>query len=625
METSYLGELASMMGTLVLTLLISVIVLVLAVIVWREEEKTTRTMETSYLGELASMMGTLVLTLLISVIVLVLAVIVWGVGEKMVSKKKTSRNSRGPFNVRKVAVIGAGSSGITAAKEAMEAGFSVVVFEQTGEIGGNWVFKENEAHSSVYRTTVINTSRQLMAFSDFPMPSHLPTYPHHKQIVKYFKQYAEHFGVMDVIRFHRQVVDISPISGGGWRVSSAPSSSGSPLYLLSSPPVPDEFEDFDAVMICNGHHSVPRTPKFEGLENFKGHKIHSHSYKDPQTGFNFHDKRVVVVGIGNSGVDIANELSRVSKQVYLCTRSGAWVFPKYLKGRALDHVLSPTRLLVSIVPEWLMENVLVGWMMRTALEGHQGTMKSWGLDPHCRPDQMHPTVSHEILHRIGTGTVRIKPQITSFSEDSVFFSDGTSVKADAVIFATGYDLSFPFLSQDLIKVVNNRVEGGLFKMIFPVGLDYTFAIVGLIQPIGAIMPIAEMQSRLISQIWLNACPLPSDSDIQLEISNRIAKMKKRYLNRDRHTIQVDFQPYMDEMAEMIGAKPEVLKNLAVAKELLLSPIWPFQYRLQGPGAKPSIAIPALKTCYKELDERPEKEASDFWDDDDDDSSSSSSR
>eukprot|EP01100_Stratorugosa_tubuloviscum_P007479 TRINITY_DN310_c0_g5_i1.p1 TRINITY_DN310_c0_g5~~TRINITY_DN310_c0_g5_i1.p1 ORF type:complete len:598 (-),score=219.49 TRINITY_DN310_c0_g5_i1:199-1956(-) len=531
-------------------------------------------------------------------------------------KKPKNENFIPRGTIKKVAVIGAGSSGITAAKEAIERGFEVTIFEQTGEIGGNWYFRESESHSSVYRSTFINTSRQLMSYSDFPMSNQLPTYPHHKQIIKYFYDYAKHFGVYEKIKFHTQIIDIKPLDKENnlskWKIYYR-NSTGTPLYLQPIDKLDNNcFEEtFDAIMVCNGHHSVPRLPpKFTGQDEFEGQIIHSHQYKDQFNPINCTDKRVVVVGIGNSGVDIANELSRCAKQVYLSTRTGAWIFPKFIRGYAIDHILAETRMLRMLLPEFIMNsNVIVG-KLESEVEKHQGSMKSWGLDPKVRITQTHPTVSHELLHRIGNGTIIVKKNIKKFYKDKVEFEDNSIVRADAVIFSTGYYIDFRFIDRNLLRIEDNNVR--LYKFIFDPNLPKTIAIIALIQPLGAIMPIAEMQSRFTTHIWNGDIGLPSIDNMNKEIDRKLKKIRKRYLNRARHTIQVDFGSYMDELAAAIGCIPSIFSNLKILRYLLFSPIWPVQYRLNGPS-KWKGAAETLKTLYySAFFERPEREAGSNW-------------
>eukprot|EP00002_Diphylleia_rotans_P000640 TRINITY_DN10326_c0_g3_i2.p1 TRINITY_DN10326_c0_g3~~TRINITY_DN10326_c0_g3_i2.p1 ORF type:complete len:610 (-),score=127.14 TRINITY_DN10326_c0_g3_i2:127-1926(-) len=516
--------------------------------------------------------------------------------------------------IRRVAVIGAGCSGITAAKEALAAGFEVVVFEQTDKIGGNWVFRENEAHSSIYRSCMINTSKQLMAFSDYPIPDHYPTYPHHTQIVKYFNDYANHFNVTPHVRFHSQVLNLELNQDGhSWTITYRQSPDETPLYMKKSfDDCITSVEQFDAVLVCNGHHSVPKWPSFPGMESFQGHMIHSHQYKDPLSDYDFRDKKVLVVGIGNSGVDIANELSRSAKQVYLSTRSGAWVFPKYYNGKPMDQILTPHRLTFSMIPKFMRDWV---WLLKLGAKDvedkvnqFQGSMESWGLKPAGSIISAHPTISHEILHRVGTGTVRIKPNIQSMAQSSVQFVDGSVAEVDAVIFCTGYNISFPFLKDTLLGVQDNAVQ--LFKYVFSPDLPPTISIIGLIQPLGAIMPISEMQSRWVMQVLKGHIGIEIPHEMRRDMEKKQMAMKKRYLTRARHTIQVDFASYMNEIAEIIGAYPSLWNpsNWRALRPLLAGPCWPHIYRLQGPN--PWVdAVATLNKCVHDLDERPEKEAS----------------
>ena len=191
----------------------------------------------------------------------------------------------------KVAIIGAGSSGLTCIKCCNEDGLEPVCFEQEDSIGGLWHFTEEERHSSVYRSTVINTSKEMMCFSDFPIPKEYPPYMHHEKIMQYFHLYAEAFDLYKFIRFRTKVVDLRKTSDfdetGKWEI----------LFqeLNSADPDAVKTEVYDAVMLCVGHHSEPSwpTPSFPGQDEFERIKIHSHSYKDFKP---FENKNVLVLG-----------------------------------------------------------------------------------------------------------------------------------------------------------------------------------------------------------------------------------------------------------------------------------------------------------------------------------------
>ena len=189
----------------------------------------------------------------------------------------------------RVAIIGAGSSGLTCIKCCKDEGLEPVCFEQEESIGGLWHFTEEERHSSVYRSTVINTSKEMMCYSDFPIPKEYPPFMHHYWMMKYFHLYAEEFDLYKCIRYRTKVVDLKKApdfeESGKWEI----------LFQDINSKNPDEVkkEVYDAVMVCVGHHSEPSWPSFPGMDEFSGLKIHSHAYKDFKP---FENKKVLVVG-----------------------------------------------------------------------------------------------------------------------------------------------------------------------------------------------------------------------------------------------------------------------------------------------------------------------------------------
>jgi len=254
-------------------------------------------------------------------------------------------------------------------------------------------------------------------------------------------------------------------------------------------------------------------------------------------------------------------------------------------------------------------------MMAQMVVGQQGSMASWGLNVNSILSY-HPTVSHDLFHRVANGTIRIKQgDIKNFTEDGVVFKDGFTISnLDAVVFCTGYHISFPFLDKDIIRCDEETNVVNLFKNIFPPDIPPTIAVIGLIQPLGAIMPIAELQARWCMQIFKGNKGLPSIEDMYEDINNYQQHLKKRYANRPRHTIQVDPWVYSDMIASYIGCLPSLSKNLDIIKLLLFSAIYPPQFRLNGTGAKPEVAKRMLKEFSKQETERPEMEASSHWDD-----------
>ncbi|NXU30970.1 FMO5 monooxygenase, partial [Thalassarche chlororhynchos] len=475
---------------------------------------------------------------------------------------------------QQVAIIGAGACGLCALKCCLDEGLVPTCFEKSRDIGGLWRFEEHpeEGRASIYRSVIINTSKEMMCFSDFPIPEDFPNYMHNSKVMEYFRMYAQHFDLLRHIRFRTNVCRVAKrpdfATTGQWEVVTE--SEGK-----------QELAVFDAVLVCTGHHTEAHLPlsTFPGLEKFEGWYLHSRDYKSPQS---FSGKRVVVVGTGNSGVDIAVELSHSAKQVFLSTKRGTWVLHRVGDGGYPFDVSWLSRfvqLLNSLLPK--KANSFVLERKLNARFNHA----LYGLQPQHRIFDQHPTVSDDLPNRIISGRVLVKPNIQEFTETSAIFEDGTREDIDAVVFATGYSFSFPFL-EGCVKVVENHVT--LYKFVFPPELEKpTLAFIGLIQPLGPIMPISELQCRWATRVFKGLQDLLPSADMLADIMQTKEKMAKRYVKSQRHTIQVDYIPYMDELACQVGVKPNLLTlfltDPKLALEVAFGPCTPYQYRLRGPG------------------------------------------
>ena len=412
-----------------------------------------------------------------------------------------------------VCIIGAGSSGIAAAKALSQAGIPFDCFEKGDRVGGNWVFGNTNGMSSAYRSLHINTSRERMEYSDFPMPRHYPDFPHHTHIAEYFDAYVDHFGFRDGITFGVGVERAERRSDGSW------------LVRLDS----GETRSYDALVVANGHHWDPRWPEPPYPGDFDGQQTHSHHYKDNQA---FRGKNVVVVGMGNSAMDIAVETSQVAERVFLSARRGAWVIPKYLFGKPLDQLGNdprvPFRIRQKIYERILLMNV--------------GRMENYGLPrPDHRPGEAHPTISSDILVRLGSGDVKPKPNIAELLGDRVRFADGSIEPADVIVYCTGYRVTFPFFDPQFISAPDNDLP--LFRRVFKPDVDNVFFI-GLLQPLGAIMPLAEAQSEWVADYLLGKYALPPHEEVLSDIADERRRLMKRYVASKRHTMQVDFEDYL---------------------------------------------------------------------------------
>jgi len=424
----------------------------------------------------------------------------------------------------KTCIIGAGSSGLVVVKALADAGVPFDCFEESDRVGGLWVFGNKNGKSAAYRSLSINTSRDRMQYADFPMPRDYPDYPGHERMAAYFQAYAERFELLRRIRFETRVERVERVGGSGFRVALADGSTAR----------------YDAVVVANGHHWDPALPDPPIPGEFGGVTLHSHAYVDPTEPQDLRGKRVVVVGIGNSAVDIACELARpgAASRVLLAARRGAWVLPKYVGKRPLDQL--------GLVPLFLpvaMRQRLANLLYRVVV----GRPEDYGL---LRPDHRlggaHPTVSSDLLPMLRAGQVTPKPALVRFHTGEVEFSDGSREAADAVVFATGYKVSFPFFDPALVEAPKNELP--LYFRLFHLELENLF-FVGLAQPLGAIMPIAEAQAKLLADHLTGRYALPPREAMRAQTLAEERTMKRRYVASRRHTMQVDFDDFMKALTE----------------------------------------------------------------------------
>jgi dimethylaniline monooxygenase (N-oxide forming) len=428
--------------------------------------------------------------------------------------------------VEKVCVVGAGSSGIVACHELASRGIDFDCFEKGSQTGGNWRYENDNGMSSAYRSLHINTSRRVMAFKSLPMPEDYPDYPDHFQMAAYFDEVVERYDLRGRIKFRTEVLSVEPVAGsvGEWDVTV-------------EGPEGRSTDRYGAVMVANGHHWDPRWPEpaFPGAAEFEGEQLHAHEYREPDV---LPGKRVLVLGIGNSGVDIAVEASRIADKTFVSTRRGAWVIPKYLNGKPIDEIANSV---TGLAPIPVMRTV-----MKRSLKVAVGDPTDYGLP---KPDhkllEAHPTVSSEFLPRLGHGDITAKPNIQAFTGGkTVRFVDGSEEEIDLVVYCTGYKISFPFFDPEVLAAPDNRLL--LYRRVVSVERPGLYFI-GFIQPLGPIMPIAEAQSEWVADLIAGRAQLPPATEMREQISEEEAKQAKRFVASKRHTVEVDFHPYLREI------------------------------------------------------------------------------
>uniref|UniRef100_A0A3B3WFS7 Flavin-containing monooxygenase n=1 Tax=Poecilia mexicana TaxID=48701 RepID=A0A3B3WFS7_9TELE len=422
--------------------------------------------------------------------------------------------------VQKVAVIGAGPCGLSSVKACLDEGLEPTCFESSDDIGGLWRYKSQEklvpGRTNIYQCVIINSSKEMMAFSDFPPPAELPNSMHHTEVLLYLRLYAQTFSLLQHIHLQTKVVGLRQRpdfdATGQWDVETETADGRRQTHV------------FDAVMVCTGHYTQPHLPLSSfPIESFKGRYFHSWEYRNAK---GLEGKRVVVIGFGNCGCDIAVDISRVAERVYLSTRSGAWVVGRVGPGGLPFDTTWISRLVVtlsSLFPTW--------------------------------SDMLERKLNEFVDHKL----YGLKPKH---------------------VFATGYNYSFPFLPPDLQAKSGYRLR--LYKHVIPPTLAHpTLAVVGFIHGLGAINSMAEMQAR-----WSTRVFKPAEDVMVKEIETETATMNQ-FVCSERNPLQVDVIPYTDSLAEQVGAKPNILQLLftepALVLQVVLGPYTSYQYRLSGPG------------------------------------------
>ncbi|KAL1481895.1 hypothetical protein MTO96_015211 [Rhipicephalus appendiculatus] len=420
----------------------------------------------------------------------------------------------------RVAVIGAGASGLTALKACLEEGLDAVCYEKTEDLGGLWTYREHNVDgvASVMFSTTTNSSKELSAFSDFPPPSQYPNYMHHSLVCQYLNDYADTFGLRSYVRCLHSVTKVNPTSDhdetGRWE-------------LL----VHDIEEGHDPRGNLRRRHGNTSGPSDSSVP------------------------KVLVVGLGNSGCDVAVELSAIADSVYVSTRRGCWTIPRVAsRGEPFDtaNVRRSWNWLFHRLPY----SIVCSVCEREANQRFDHAL--YNLAAQHRIHGQHATISDALPSKILNGTIVVKGDVRCFTEDGVVFEDDHKVATvvDVVILATGYTAHFPFIDDSVLPVRDNRVR--LYKW--------------------------------AAGVFAGRYTLPAVQVMEEDVDLRELRVRERYIPGSRHARQVDWIEYMDEMAELVGCKPRLgrllLTDPALAWACVFGPCLPYQYRLHGPGPWP---------------------------------------
>jgi Flavin-binding monooxygenase-like len=419
-------------------------------------------------------------------------------------------------------VIGAGAAGLAAARQLKAHSVPFEVVEREADVGGLW--DASLPHSPVYCSTHLISSKPLTQFPDFPMPPEYPDYPNHIQALQYLRAYARKFGLYDHIRFGRSVERAERLEGNVWQVAFGDG----------------ETRVYSGLIVAAGVHWVPNLPSVPGV--FDGEWMHSSRYKTPDI---LRDKRVLVVGAGNSGCDIAVESGQHAARTFLSVRRGYHYIPKYAFGRPIDQVgEAAVKLGLPLFIRRPLDQLLLKIIV--------GSPERFGLP---RPDhkllESHPIVNAQILQALGQGDIHPKPDLQELKAREVRFRDGSSEPVDLIIYATGYQVSFPFLAPSHLNAFDGRPDFHLH--VFHPSYDNLF-IIGMIMPDSGVWWLMDLQAQAVVRY------------IQALQGNRTGLRKFRamkqgprpdlgggihYLRSERHRFEVEHSSYRRRLQRVI--------------------------------------------------------------------------
>lgn len=413
-----------------------------------------------------------------------------------------------------VLVIGAGASGLVAARHCLSAGLSVEGIDRFGDVGGHWDIQNSE--SPVYRSAHLISSKRCTEVPDFPMPDDIPDYPSHEQVLKYWRDYAHHYQLYERYRFGVEVRSVQPREEGTWEADLSDGTT----------------RRYQAVIAAPGKFWKGRFPHYPGT--FTGTLLHSREYRDPMR---FAGKRVLVIGAGNSGCDIAVDLVRVAHSVMHSTRRGYFYIPKYSFGRPSDVVAQPLSRL-PLPPRW--RTAIQQLLLRLV----SGAPEQYGLP---RPDhgllESHPILNSHLPEYVAQGDIVVKPDVKRWNGTRVEFTDGSEAIADAVICATGYEFSAPFFAPGMLGPEGEppRLWMHLFSPDYP-----TLALIGLPSPPSGSWWIYDAQAKLVATYLKVRAERPEAAAELREAIRATAESLKprlRYVSSPRHTFEIDPHTY----------------------------------------------------------------------------------
>jgi len=435
------------------------------------------------------------------------------------------------------AVIGAGPMGLASARNLQKLGIPFIGFELHSDVGGLWDI--DNPHSTMYDSAHLISSKRMTEFAEFPMRDEVAHYPHHSAMRQYFRDYAEHFGLKQFYEFNTQVTEIRP-DGEHW-------------ILVTEHDGQRHTRRFDGVLIANGTLHKPNMPSLPCT--FTGELMHSAEYRSPEV---FKGKRVLMVGCGNSGADIAVDAVHQAARVDMSLRRGYYFLPKFIKGRPIDTLGGRIKL-----PRPLKQRLDAG-LIRLIL----GKPSDYGLpDPDYRMYESHPVVNSLVLHHLGHGDITARRDIRHIEGKTVTFTDGESAEYDLILMATGYALNYPFIAREQLNWPDGVDAPQLYMNVFH-PLRNNLFMMGMIEATGLGWEGRNQQARLVAlyirQQRAGSAAAAAFNQLKRDRATMALDGGYRYIKLARMAYYVNKDVYLAALARHIG---ELERDLPASQPL----------------------------------------------------------
>ena len=415
-------------------------------------------------------------------------------------------------------IIGAGPCGLSMAVAFQRRNIHFDIIDLGDQIGGMWDINRKE--TAVYESAHFISSKTMSGFNDFPMPDYYPDYPNHELLLKYIQSYARAHNLEEHVMLRTRVEEVSPIGDKEcWVVKLGNG----------------ELRQYRGVICATGLTWYPNLPEYPG--SFAGEAYHTFHYKSMDE---LRGKKVLIVGAGNSGCDIACDAANAAQKAFISLRRGYYFLPKYIFGIPTD-VYAHQRLKL---PAWL-ERPFNEFLLNNFLVGN---LENYGLPkPDHRLLESHPIMNTRILHYLGHGDLVAKGDIQTLKAHSVVFRDNSEVEIDLILYATGYHRKYPFLAEKYLQFRNGKLD--FYLEVFHRKYNNLFFI-GCIETDGAGYEMFGKQAELIASVVHAADLNPAAfEEFKREKAIEYPNIQggQNYIDSPRHQYYVQFQAYHKQL------------------------------------------------------------------------------